>query len=106
MNPLLREIPADRDCSVELASKKRPSGVALRLVEAKMPEATTNTVPGYLAGTRTAGWMATARQLISIWLGRSRQRQALSQLPGWLLEDIGVTAEQALQESRKPFWRA
>ena len=37
---------------------------------------------------------------------RHRQRRALAQLDDRLLQDIGVTRQQALRESRKPFWRA
>ncbi len=36
---------------------------------------------------------------------RARQRRALSRLDERLLNDIGVSAAQARQESEKPFWR-
>jgi uncharacterized protein YjiS (DUF1127 family) len=36
---------------------------------------------------------------------RSRQRQALAQLDDRLLEDIGVTRQQAIAEAAKPFWK-
>jgi uncharacterized protein YjiS (DUF1127 family) len=36
---------------------------------------------------------------------RSRQRQALAQLDDRLLDDIGVTRQQALAEASKPFWK-
>jgi uncharacterized protein YjiS (DUF1127 family) len=36
---------------------------------------------------------------------RSRQRRALSQLDDRLLEDIGVTRQQAIAEAAKPFWK-
>jgi uncharacterized protein YjiS (DUF1127 family) len=36
---------------------------------------------------------------------RSRQREALSRLDDHLLEDIGVTREQANAEAAKPFWK-
>jgi uncharacterized protein YjiS (DUF1127 family) len=36
---------------------------------------------------------------------RSRQRQALSQLDDRLLEDIGVTRQQAIAEAAKSFWK-
>lgn len=35
---------------------------------------------------------------------RSRQRKALSSLDDRLLEDIGVTQQQASAEVAKPFW--
>ena len=36
---------------------------------------------------------------------RSRQREALARLDDRLLEDIGVTREQANAEADKPFWK-
>lgn len=36
---------------------------------------------------------------------RARQRAALSNLDDRLLEDIGVTLEQANAEAAKPFWK-
>ena len=33
------------------------------------------------------------------------QRRQLSQLPDYLLKDIGVTRADALKESEKPFWK-
>lgn len=42
---------------------------------------------------------------VTIWIQRSRQRKQLSRLDQHLLEDIGLTLEQAKQEVEKPFWR-
>jgi uncharacterized protein YjiS (DUF1127 family) len=42
------------------------------------------------------------------WAGRSRQRKQLGELAefdNYLLEDIGVSQEEALREAAKPFWR-
>ena len=39
------------------------------------------------------------------WLGRQRERHALSLLDGRLLKDIGVTPIDAAHEIEKPFWR-
>jgi uncharacterized protein YjiS (DUF1127 family) len=42
------------------------------------------------------------------WAGRSRQRRQLGELAelnNHLLKDIGVSQEEALRESAKPFWR-
>lgn len=42
------------------------------------------------------------------WAGRSRQRRQLgelAELDNYLLEDIGVSREEALREAAKPFWR-
>jgi uncharacterized protein YjiS (DUF1127 family) len=36
---------------------------------------------------------------------RSRQREALSDLDDRLLDDIGVTRQQATVEAAKPFWK-
>jgi uncharacterized protein YjiS (DUF1127 family) len=36
---------------------------------------------------------------------RLRQRQALAQLDDRLLNDIGVTRQQAIGEAAKPFWK-
>ena len=38
-------------------------------------------------------------------IDRQRQRRALLELDGHLLDDIGVSRRQALEEGRKPFWR-
>ena len=43
--------------------------------------------------------------LLGVLIGRARQRGCLAELDGRLLEDIGVSREQALTESDKPFWR-
>jgi uncharacterized protein YjiS (DUF1127 family) len=36
---------------------------------------------------------------------RRRERQALLDLDDWLLDDIGVTREQAERQARKWFWQ-
>ncbi|WP_429767638.1 DUF1127 domain-containing protein [Vibrio kagoshimensis] len=38
------------------------------------------------------------------WRQNSRTRKALSELPDYLLEDIGVTKLEANKESSRPFW--
>ena len=42
---------------------------------------------------------------LSIWRARSAQRKQLAHLDKHLLKDIGLTAEMAILESKKPFWR-
>jgi len=42
---------------------------------------------------------------IEIWLNRRRGRQELSSLDDRLLDDIGISREDALWKARKPFWR-
>ena len=49
-------------------------------------------------GTRFWRWCARCS-------ARSRQREALSRLDDRLLEDIGVTRQQANAEATKPFWK-
>lgn len=40
------------------------------------------------------------------WLDRARERRFLAQLPERELRDIGISRYDALQEWRKPFWKA
>ena len=49
-----------------------------------------------------ARWHALRRQWV-----RRRQREALRQLADdpYLLRDLGLTRQQALEEADKPFWR-
>lgn len=50
------------------------------------------------------GWL----QTVFFWIDRSRQRSQLgilAKLNDDLLRDIGVTRDEALRESAKPFWR-
>jgi uncharacterized protein YjiS (DUF1127 family) len=49
---------------------------------------------------RTRFWRWCARRS-----ARSRQREALSRLDDRLLEDIGVTRQQANAEAAKPYWK-
>jgi uncharacterized protein YjiS (DUF1127 family) len=42
---------------------------------------------------------------VSWLIDRQRQRRALLDLDGHLLNDIGVSPRQAREEGRKPFWR-
>ncbi|MCG9785947.1 DUF1127 domain-containing protein [Vibrio barjaei] len=39
------------------------------------------------------------------WRQNQRTRKVLSEMPDHLLEDIGVTRDQANRESRRPFWQ-
>jgi uncharacterized protein YjiS (DUF1127 family) len=39
------------------------------------------------------------------WIARSGQRHDLANLDHHLLEDIGVTSQDAAREAAKPFWR-
>ena len=44
---------------------------------------------------------------IDRWIARSRQRRALRDIAeiDYLLQDIGVSREEAFREAGKPFWR-
>ena len=41
---------------------------------------------------------------IQMWQARSKTRAALGQLDTHQLKDIGITAKQAVEESKKYFW--
>jgi uncharacterized protein YjiS (DUF1127 family) len=65
-----------------------------------IPDATRG-VPHFGLARRLRECVALVFRLID----RQRQRRALLALDGHLLDDIGVTARQAREEGRKPFWR-
>jgi uncharacterized protein YjiS (DUF1127 family) len=50
-------------------------------------------------------WIAAALATLKAWTARRQQRRALAALDARLLRDVGLTAEDAAEESRKPFWR-
>ncbi|MCS3455425.1 DUF1127 domain-containing protein [Aeromonas rivuli] len=49
--------------------------------------------------------MVRAKQTFLTWLERSRSRRQLSELPAYLLKDIGLNESDRYQETTKPFWR-
>ncbi len=51
-------------------------------------------------------WAIQLANTIVMWNDRYITRRPLSTMPYALLEDIGVTPEQAKLEAAKPFWRA
>ena len=58
------------------------------------------------AGPASAGApIQRVRRVISLWRERARQRRHLRSLDAGQLDDIGVSAEAAAREGRKPFWR-
>lgn len=59
------------------------------------------------AAPQTGSGIGLSRLLVSIavWHERTRQRRELTYMPEHLLKDMGVTWEEAYEESRKPFWR-
>jgi uncharacterized protein YjiS (DUF1127 family) len=48
-------------------------------------------------------WLA--RDVMLLWLARSRQRSALAQLDARLLRDIGLAKPEAEREAQKRFWQ-
>jgi uncharacterized protein YjiS (DUF1127 family) len=49
--------------------------------------------------------VAAAWVLVSSWIERMRQRQALASLNDHELRDIGITRVEAAREAGKPFWK-
>ena len=45
------------------------------------------------------------RAILRVWHRRGADRVRLATLSDRLLDDIGLSREQALAEARKPFWR-
>lgn len=60
-------------------------------------------------GHQSGSWglLAAAHRAWRIWKRRMKERAALSDLAGdkHLLDDIGLSRNQALDEADKPFWR-
>lgn len=69
------------------------------------PEECIDTRPA-VAGRDRANETGRLLKLLRTWYARSRQRRQLLQLDSRMYRDIGVTADEALCEARKPFWRA
>ena len=46
-----------------------------------------------------------AYRLVSRWIERTRQREALAGLDDHTLRDIGITRADAARETEKPFWK-
>ena len=67
-----------------------------------------NEVSRYAAqpAARVPKAMAAFRQTVRTWKERSRTRRALSQLAPRMLDDAGIEPYEAIEEARKPFWRA
>jgi uncharacterized protein YjiS (DUF1127 family) len=56
-----------------------------------------------------AGRIRRCRHTVARWIARSRQRSALRGMAEandfHLLNDIGISREEAFREAKKPFWR-
>ena len=62
------------------------------------------TNPAYLTKQPQPGLFARSLDALRRAHGRWRQRQALAALDDRLLDDIGLTREQARKEAHKRFW--
>ena len=56
--------------------------------------------------TIASGAIVKVYDLCSTWSKRSSQRRALKNLDSRLLQDIGISHDQAIIEQNKPFWVA
>lgn len=50
-------------------------------------------------------WISQAMRTTLLWQQRRRTRTHLSQLPSYLLHDVGLTEDDVRIERNKPFWR-
>lgn len=62
---------------------------------------TSNSAFVHYGAERFVGWFETVGGIFQ----RRRQRRALLELEDYLLDDLGLTRQQAEQEARKPFWK-
>jgi uncharacterized protein YjiS (DUF1127 family) len=53
-----------------------------------------------------SGFGPTLRDAVKAWATRRRERAMLARLDDHLLRDIGLDADTAARECRKPGWRA
>jgi len=56
--------------------------------------------------SRTYGAVLKAFQVLTIWQQRVSDRNHLSQMPHYLLRDMGLGPQDVNDETAKPFWRA
>ena len=60
---------------------------------------------GYRFGQGVGGALIALFDAMAAWSERRRQRRALEALPDHLLQDIGLSRADAVNEADKPFWR-
>jgi uncharacterized protein YjiS (DUF1127 family) len=78
----------------------------MSIVTLRRPPGTVGAIRG--AGEKSAvGRIGRCGRTIDRWIARSRQRRALRAIAeiDYLLNDIGVSRDEALREAGKPFWR-
>lgn len=49
--------------------------------------------------------LLSSMHMLQVWIDRRLQRQALAALDDRLLDDVGLSLEQARREAAKPFWK-
>ena len=60
---------------------------------------------GYRPGQGIGGALVALFDVMATWNERRRQRRALEALPDHLLQDIGLSRADVVNEADKPFWR-
>lgn len=75
-----------------------------RTIETKLGSALGTAAKSLGAFAKVRRFIVKALEKLVIWQERAEQRQALSELNGHMLKDIGVSAADADREARKPFW--
>jgi uncharacterized protein YjiS (DUF1127 family) len=78
----------------------------MTIVTLRRPPGTVGAIRG--AGEKsTVGRFSRCGHTIARWIARSRQRRAVRDIAeiDYLLNDIGVSRDEALREAGKPFWR-
>ncbi|KAA0684138.1 DUF1127 domain-containing protein [Roseomonas genomospecies 6] len=58
-----------------------------------------------IASHGMGGALVALFDMVATWNERRRQRRALEALPDHLLQDIGLSRADAVNEADKPFWR-
>ncbi len=63
-------------------------------------------IPGYITlGNGSENRIGRIGSAVLMWRRRSIQRSALANLDARMLNDIGLSREQAVEEAAKPFWQ-
>lgn len=73
-----------------------------------MTQARTNDLLGYLSSRPLTPGATLAIRFVAMlvkWDERQRSRKALAKLDSHMLNDIGLTTQQARDEVSRPFWR-
>jgi uncharacterized protein YjiS (DUF1127 family) len=82
--------------------------VASTKPESQMPKSSAADFANYRATTNRvelALILSGLIETVAVWIARRRQRRVLAALDQHLLEDVGLSREQARREAAKPFWK-